>query len=91
MATMSLSEAIGRLRAYEENLNGRCYEKAEKGKEQLMLTRGQWESMGQKKREVLMEPAEATKEEVGEAVAKVGAAARWWSWRRHGEEAIQED
>lgn len=46
MSTISLSEAIGKLRVFEENMKGRHAEKGEE--EQLMLTRAQWESIAVK-------------------------------------------
>jgi gag-polypeptide of LTR copia-type/Domain of unknown function (DUF4219) len=42
MATMSVAEAIGRLRVFEESLKGRKQHREEDGK--LMLTRSQWEA-----------------------------------------------
>ncbi|KAJ0982161.1 hypothetical protein J5N97_010416 [Dioscorea zingiberensis] len=46
LSTMPVTEAIGRLRAFEESLKGRRHHKEEG--EQLMLTRSQWESLSMK-------------------------------------------
>lgn len=52
MSMMSLSEAIRRLRVYEESIKGRRTERGEKEKEQLMLTRAQWESLAIKEKKI---------------------------------------
>ncbi|KAJ4749711.1 hypothetical protein LUZ62_084116, partial [Rhynchospora pubera] len=48
MTTMSVTEAIGRLRVFEESLKGR--HKFEKEEEQLLLTRAQWEALALKEK-----------------------------------------
>ncbi|KAJ4748509.1 hypothetical protein LUZ62_082914 [Rhynchospora pubera] len=45
---MSVTEAIGRLRVFEESLKGRC--KFEEEEEQLLLTRAQWEALALKEK-----------------------------------------
>ena len=44
VSSMSLSEALGRLRAFDESLKGRRHRKEEEG-EQLLLSHSQWEAM----------------------------------------------
>ncbi|KAJ4794621.1 hypothetical protein LUZ62_045867 [Rhynchospora pubera] len=48
MTTMSVTEAIGRLRVFEESLKGR--RKFEEEEEQLLLTRAQWEALALKEK-----------------------------------------
>jgi transposase InsO family protein len=43
LATMTVAEAIGRLRVFEESLNGRRQYKEAEEEEKLLLTRAQWE------------------------------------------------
>lgn len=50
MSIMSLSEAIGRLSVFEDNMKGRRTERAEKEKEKPMPTRAQWESLAIKEK-----------------------------------------
>lgn len=50
VSTMSISEAIGRLKAFEESLKRRRHRKEEEG-EQLMLSRAQWEALSIKEKE----------------------------------------
>lgn len=49
---MSMSEAIGRLRAFEESMKGRRNKRTEKTGEQLMLARAQWESLAGKENKI---------------------------------------
>jgi gag-polypeptide of LTR copia-type len=50
VSTMSVTEAIGRLRVFEKSLKGRQHYKEEEEEEKVMFTRAQWEALSIKER-----------------------------------------